>query len=54
MVESMLEGREWILDEPTVADFAIYGGLSPWLTVGEKIPARFAHMSRWANRIRKL
>lgn len=54
LVNSMLEGREWILDEPTVADFGIYGGLSPWLTVGEKIPARFAHVARWAERIRKL
>ncbi|MGA8302689.1 MAG: glutathione S-transferase family protein [Thermoplasmata archaeon] len=54
MVESMLEGREWILDEPTVADFGIYGGLSPWLTVGEKIPARFPHVARWVNRIKKL
>jgi glutathione S-transferase len=54
MVDSMLEGREWILDEPTVADFGIYGGLSPWLTVGEKVPARFAHVTRWVNRIRKL
>jgi glutathione S-transferase len=54
MVDSMLEGREWILDEPTVADFGIYGGLSPWLAVGEKIPARFAHVVRWVNRIKKL
>lgn len=54
MVDSLLEGREWILDEPTVADFGIYGSLSPWLTVGERIPARFAHVARWANRIRKL
>ncbi|MGC2205846.1 MAG: glutathione S-transferase family protein [Thermoplasmata archaeon] len=54
MVDSMLEGREWILDEPTVADFGIYGGLSPWRTVGEKIPARFAHVARWVSRIEKL
>lgn len=54
LVDAMLEGREWILDEPTVADFGIYGSLSPWLSVGEKIPARFAHVARWANRIRKL
>ncbi|MGI0070607.1 MAG: glutathione S-transferase family protein [Thermoplasmata archaeon] len=54
LVDSMLEGREWILDEPTVADFGIYGGLSPWLTVGEKIPARYPHVVRWAQRLRKL
>lgn len=54
MVDSMLEGREWLLDEPTVADFGVYGGLSPWTTVGRKIPARYPHIVRWANRIRKL
>jgi glutathione S-transferase len=54
LVDSMLEGREWLLDEPTVADFGVYGGLSPWLTVGEKVPARFPHVARWASRIRKL
>ncbi len=54
LVDSMLEGREWILDEPTVADFGIYGALSPWLTVGEKIPARLTRLTRWVNRIRRL
>lgn len=54
LVNSMLEGREWLLDEPTVADFGVYGGLSPWLAVGEKVPAQFPHITRWVNRIRKL
>ena len=54
LLDSLLEGREWILDEPTVADFGIFGGLSPWLTVGERIPARFANLVRWSNRIRAL
>jgi glutathione S-transferase len=54
LVDSMLEGREWLLDEPTVADFGVYGGLSPWLTVGRRVPARFPHIGRWTSRIRKL
>jgi glutathione S-transferase len=54
LVESMLEGREWLLDEPTVADFGVYGGFSPWLTVGEKVPSRFPHLARWVARIRAL
>jgi glutathione S-transferase len=54
LVDSMLEGREWLLNEPTVADFGVYGGLSPWLTVGEKVPGRFPHLARWIARIRAL
>jgi glutathione S-transferase len=54
LVDSMVKGREWILDEPTVADFGIFGGLSPWTTVGERIPAKYPHLSRWSKRIRAL
>jgi glutathione S-transferase len=54
LVDAMVKGREWILDEPTVADFGIYGGLSPWTTVGERIPARYPHLQRWGKRIRDL
>jgi glutathione S-transferase len=50
-VEAMVRGRDWILDAPSLADFGIYGGLSPWLTVGEKIPARFPALRSWAGRI---
>jgi glutathione S-transferase len=53
LVDAMVKGREWILDEPTVADFGIYGGLSPWTTVGERIPAKYSHLQRWAKRIRE-
>jgi glutathione S-transferase len=51
LVEQMVVGREWILDRPSVADFGIYGGLSPWLTVGETIPRRFPALRAWAARI---
>jgi glutathione S-transferase len=49
--EAMVRGRDWILDAPSLADFGIYGGLSPWLTVGEKIPGRFAALRAWAARV---
>ncbi len=54
MVDQMLEGHDWILGRPTVADFGIYGGISPWLTVGHPIPPRFRNLARWAARIGKL
>ena len=54
MVDSMLEGRRWILEDPSLADFGIYGGLSPLLTVGRKIPARYAGLRSWVQRIAAL
>ena len=54
MVESILDGRNWILGEPSLADFGIYGGMSPLLTVGEKIPKEFPHLADWAKRIQAL
>ncbi len=54
LVERMLDGHAWILDEPSVADFGIYGGLSPLLTVGEPIPARFPNLRRWTRQIARL
>ena len=54
LVEAMVRGRDWILGEPSVADFGIYGGLSPWWLVGEKTPARFPGIRAWADRVRSL
>jgi len=51
LVDSMLDGRDWLLDAPTVADFGVYGGLSPWLTVGHAIPTRFGRLARWTSRV---
>lgn len=54
MVDAMLAGRAWILDEPSVADFGIYGGLSPLWTVGGSLPKELANLRRWVDRIRRL
>ncbi len=53
-IEPMLEGRDWILGEPSLADFGMYGSLSPLLTVGESIPKDFPRLAAWAARIRSL
>jgi len=53
-LDEMVRGREWLLDRPSLADFGVYGGLSPWLTVGEKVPSRFRALRAWAARIEGL
>ena len=54
MVESILQGRDWILGEPSLADFGIYGSISPLLTAGERIPDEFPRLAKWAEQIRGL
>ena len=54
MVDSMLEGREWILGKPSLADFGIYGSMSPLLTVGEKVPRELPSLAKWAKRIQAI
>jgi glutathione S-transferase len=54
LVEDMLENREWILGSPSLADFGIYGGLSPLLTVGEEIPTRFPLLRAWTRRVESI
>lgn len=54
MVESMLDGRDWVLGEPSLADFGVYGSMSPLLTVGEKVPKELPRLARWVNRVRAL
>jgi glutathione S-transferase len=54
LVDRMLEGRSWVLPEPSVADFGVYGGLSPLLTIGESIPAELHNLSGWVGRIQAL
>ena len=51
MVEGMVTDRPWILGNPSLADFGVYGSLSPLLTVGDTIPAEMPHLVDWARRI---
>ena len=53
-IDAILDGREWILGKPSLADFGVYGSLSPLFTVGESIPEEFRNLAAWAKRIRAL
>lgn len=53
-IESMLEGKEWVLGVPSLADFGLFGSMSPLLAIGEEIPSSLPQMSAWANRIQAL
>jgi glutathione S-transferase len=54
MVEEMLDGKPWILGEPSVADFGVYGGMSPLFTIGRKLPSSMKATRAWAARIEAL
>ena len=54
LVERMLEGHPWLLDEPSLADFAVYGALAPLSVVGEPIEPRFPNVRRWSTAVSNL
>ena len=51
LVDGMLAGRSWILGEPGLADFGVYGSLSPWLRVGNPLPRGLPNLAAWIHRI---
>ncbi|MCI4369529.1 MAG: glutathione S-transferase family protein [Thermoplasmata archaeon] len=51
MVERMLEGRQWLLGEPSLADFGVYGGMSPLFTSGGSVPSELSNLKGWIQRI---
>ena len=50
-LEEMLDDRRWLLGEPSLADFGVFGSISPLLTVGEPIPRSLPHLADWARRV---
>lgn len=54
LADDLVAGKEWILGRPSLADFGVYGGLSPWLLVGESIPKGFPALRRWVGRVQRL
>ncbi len=54
IVNSILEGRDWILGKPSLADFGVFGSMSPLLTVGEKVPRELSGLAEWVKRIQTL
>ena len=53
-VEAMLDGRDWVLGKPSLAEFGIYGSISPLITIREAIPREFSDLQAWAKRIQEL
>ena len=53
-VERALDGRDYVLGAPSLADCGIYGGLSPLRLVGESVPAKFGRLSDWVARMEAL
>ena len=54
MVDASLDGRDWILGEPSLADFGIYGAMYPLLFVGESVPRELPRLAKWVQRVGKL
>lgn len=53
-IDGMLAEREWVLGEPSLADFGIFGSVSPLLTIGEKLPSGLPHLAAWVQRVQQL
>ncbi|MCI4350360.1 MAG: glutathione S-transferase family protein [Thermoplasmata archaeon] len=54
LLEEGLRGRAWLLDEPSLADFGVFGALAPLRLVGEEIPSDFPSLAAWSTRIEQL
>ncbi len=54
MVDAILDGREWILGQPSLADFGIYGSMYPLLFIGETVPSGLARLPQWVERVAAL
>ncbi len=54
-VDRMLDGRAWVLGRSaSLADFGIYGGLSPMFFVGDPIPDGLPRLAAWIDRVRRI
>jgi glutathione S-transferase len=55
MIDRMLEDRSWVLgNSPSLADFGIFGGLSPLWAVGEPMPEGLPRLAAWIDRVRRI
>ena len=53
-IEAILDGRDWFLGKPSLADFGVYGSISPLFIIGERVPKEFPQLTAWAKRIQVL
>ena len=54
LVEGLLDGREYLLGPASLADFGVFGSLSPLRYVGEEIPREFPRLGAWYDRIARI
>jgi len=55
ILEEMLTEHRFLLDEkPSLADFAVFGAISPLLYSGNKIPGKFEKLTTWYDKIDRL
>lgn len=54
-IDRMLDGRAWVLgNQPSLADFGIFGGLSPLWATGEPMPEGLPRLTAWIDRLRSI
>jgi len=54
-IDRMLEDRSWVLgNAASLADFGIYGALSPLFSVGEPLPEGLPRLAAWVDRVRRI
>ena len=54
-IDRMLEDRPWVLgNAASLADFGIFGGLSPLFAVGEPMPEGLPRLAAWIDRVRRI
>lgn len=52
LAQDLLDGNDFLLgNEPSLADFAVYGGLHPLKFTGNEIPKEFAALRAWHGRV---
>jgi glutathione S-transferase len=54
LVDEGLRGRAWLLDQPSLADFGVFGALAPFRLVREDIPPEFPNLAAWSSRIEQI
>ncbi|MBI4393908.1 MAG: glutathione S-transferase family protein [Euryarchaeota archaeon] len=53
-LEESLKGHDYILGEPSAADFAAYGAIFPLYFVGKEVPKDYPRLREWKDRLSKL